>query len=348
MIVRFLSFETIVQSSQVHDLLCATIPTTTAPSLVTIKRDLEYLTETGWCTREGQGRATGYRLTPAGRLQRPFDVAGYVAQLPDTRTTYQSYNPSLFTTLPNQLIPAAELTALDAQTNIYQQKVAQASSTIQARELERFIIEFSWKSSAIEGNTYTLFDAERLIREGVAAPGHHADEAQMILNHKRALEFVLEVIAAGTTDIIQQRFVEQVHELLIAGLGVGRGLRASSVGITGSAYTPLDTKYQIREALEELYTATQRLTHPIERALLILAGISYIQPFEDGNKRTARLVSNAALLAHAHAPLSYRNVDIEAYRGAMLVFYEQHSLAAVRDIFVGQYHFSTKHYLVQT
>jgi Fic family protein len=224
--------------------------------------------------------------------------------------------------------------------------VSRASSTIKAKEMERFVIELSWKSSAIEGNTYTLLDTEKLLREGIPAAGPDPAEARMIVNHKKALECVVATVTHNPLETLSQRFVEQVHELLTENFNIQSGPRTGLVGIIGSAYTPLDNSYQIKEALVALYQAIERTHHPVEKALLTLAGLSYIQPFEDGNKRTARLMSNAILLSHDYAPLSYRNVDIDAYRAAMLIFYEQLSLAAVADIFVNQYLFSTEHYLV--
>jgi Fic family protein len=118
------------------------------------------------------------------------------------------------------------------------------------------------------------------------------------------------------------------------------------VGITGTKYKPLDNKYQIKEALDSLIKLINSTSDPYSKALITLAGISYIQPFEDGNKRVSRLVSNAILLSKNCAPLSYRNTDENEYKKAMLIFYEKNSLSFIKQIFVEQYLFSTKNYLV--
>ncbi|MDB5274953.1 MAG: Fic family protein, partial [Chitinophagaceae bacterium] len=212
-----------------------------------------------------------------------------------------------------------------------------------AKELERFVIEFSWKSSKIEGNTYTLLDTERLIRDGVEAAGHTEDEATMILNHKKAFQYILST--KGARDFTDKRFIEDVHSVLIEGLGVSRGFRKASVGITGSSYRPLDIPAQLEEATEDLCNAVRALSDPYSQALLMLVGISYIQPFEDGNKRTARLIANAMLIANEKAPLSYRNVDETLYRESMLTFYEQLSIVPMKRIFADQYLFSSEQYL---
>jgi len=337
----------VLSSSDVQAALATQLPETEQPALITIKRDLDTLTTGGYCAREGKGRSTAYRLTNKGRLERPFSIPHYLAEIPDTRATYTGYVHDFFATLPPALLPAQTLETIDEATTGYTDRASRASSTIKAKEMERFVIELSWKSSAIEGNTYTLLDTEKLLREGIPAPNHDPAEAHMIVNHKKALEFVVATVTNQPLVTISQRLVEQVHELLTVELDIQSDPRSGLVGITGSAYTPLDNSYQIGEALTDLYQAVEQLQHPVEKALLTLAGLSYIQPFEDGNKRTARLMSNAILLSYNYAPLSYRNVEIDAYRGAMLIFYEQLSLTAVSDIFVNQYLFSTEHYLVQ-
>ncbi len=345
-ILAILEYHTALRPALVLEQLAATIGPAETPALITIKRDLDELYTAGYCAREGAGRATSYRLTEYGVLQRPIEVETYAATPPDERATRSGFAFDLIRHFPTRLLKPDTIYTIDRDTVHYRNRLDRASAVIRAKELERFVIELSWKSSAIEGNTYTLLDTERLLKDGIAAPNHDPAEAQMIINHKHALQFVVDTVTNTKLETISQRFLEQVHELLIADLGVAVGVRKTLVGITGSAYTPLDNQHQIHEALTLLYDAIARLSHPIEKALVALAGISYIQPFEDGNKRTARLVSNALLLSHQYAPLSYRTVDIERYRSAMLVFYEQLSLVPVHDILLEQYTFSTSHYLV--
>ena len=121
-------------------------------------------------------------------------------------------------------------------------------------------------------------------------------------------------------------------------------LRSRPVGITGSIYRPLDNEQQISEAVNSLSVAVSKMPHGYAKAFVALLGISYIQPFEDGNKRTARLMANAILLAHNLAPLSYRSVEEKSYREAVLVFYELNSLIPFKKIFVEQYDFAARNY----
>jgi Fic family protein len=212
------------------------------------------------------------------------------------------------------------------------------------KELQRLVIELSWKSSKIEGNTYTLLDTERLINEHKEAIGHKKDEAMMILNHKDAFLFV----RGNETEFktLSVRNIEKLHSILIKDLDVNKGLRKGLIGITGSKYKPLDNIHQIREAVESLGSAISRAETPYDKALLSLVGISYIQPFEDGNKRTGRLMANALLLSHNCAPLSYRSVSENDYRTAMLVFYEINSVVPFAEIFKEQYLFAANNYAV--
>jgi Fic family protein len=130
----------------------------------------------------------------------------------------------------------------------------------------------------------------------------------------------------------------------MTGLIADIGLRKSAVGITGSTYRPLDNQFQIAEELENCITCINKYANGFDKALTALIGISYIQPFVDGNKRTARLITNALLLTHKLAPLSYRNVDEVLYRASLLAFYEQLSILPMKQIFIEQYAFATEHY----
>jgi len=317
-------------------------------SLVTIKRDLDHLVDLKYLERIGRGRSTAYTKTILGVLFSPVDVSAYNKEEPDKRTGLSGFNFSLFEEFPTSVFLGEEKEMLDEATKSYKQKVKNLTSVVQSKELERFVIELSWKSSKIEGNTYTLLDTEKLIREGIPALGHTKDEASMILNHKKAFSFILENLERISGGRVDAPFVEKVHELLTTDLGVSKGVRNGLVGITGTKYKPLDNKYQITEALEGLYKSVNKVEDAYSKALLILLGLSYVQPFEDGNKRTARLLCNAVLLSFGYAPLSYRSVDENQYREAILVFYEKNSLVAMKYIFIEQYIFSTQNYLVNT
>lgn len=208
--------------------------------------------------------------------------------------------------------------------------------------MERLGIDLSWKSSQIEGNTYSLLETERLLRESKTADGKTQEEATMLLNHKYALRFILD-----NPDYLQEltlSHIEDIHSLLTQGLSVDKGIRHRRVGITGTNYRPLDNEFQIREAMRDSCDLINSKNDVFEKALLALVLISYIQAFSDGNKRTARITSNAILIANGYCPLSFRSVDSIDYKKAMLIFYEQNNLYAFKRIFIEQFEFAVNEY----
>ncbi len=314
-------------------------------SLVTIKRDLSQMATDGLLIAEGAGRSYGYRIGIAGRIFADVNAKSYCAVEPDKRYGMERFNFELFSGLPLEIFSEQELEFLKNATNEYDRRTKDLPTAIQKRELERLIIELSWKSSKIEGNTYTLLDTEKLILENKEAVGHDKKEAVMILNHKDAFNFVRENINNFKT--LNKINLEQLHSILTKDLSVGFGFRKNAVGVTGSKYRPIDNIYQLTEAIEMLISAILKMETPYEKAFTALLGISYIQPFEDGNKRTARLMVNAILMAHNCAPLSYRSVDENDYREGMLVFYELNSIIPLKNIFISQYEFAAKNYSVK-
>ena len=210
------------------------------------------------------------------------------------------------------------------------------------KEMERLGVDLSWKSSQIEGNTYNLLETERLLLEKEEAKGKTKEEAIMLLNHKEALDFILD-----NPDYLQYlsiRKIEDIHSILIKELGVERHIRSRRVGITGTNYRPLDNEYQIREAMEDTCQLINNKQSIFDKAFLALVLLSYIQPFADGNKRTARITSNAILIANGYCPLSFRSVDSIDYKKAMLVFYEQNNIYPFKKIFIEQFEFAVNTY----
>lgn len=329
-------------SSGVHDLL---IKEGEETSLVTVKRDLSRMATLKLLAASGQGRSRAYSISILGRILSNVDASAFNAVEPDKRYGLTNFNFDLLPSFPADIFTSAELTILKEATGEYRRRTADLPPAIEKKELERLIIELSWKSSKIEGNTYTLLDTEKLILEHREAPGHDKKEARMILNHKDAFTFVHE--NKKEFRVLTRTNLEQLHGILIKDLSVNRGLRQKPVGVTGSKYRPLDNVHQIKEAVETLAAAVARAETPYEKALLALLGVSYIQPFDDGNKRTARIMANALLLAYDCAPLSYRSVEEKDYREAILVFYEVNSIVPFKNIFVEQYVFAAKNYVVK-
>lgn len=324
-----------LSSSQVHDSLSDI-------SLVTVKRRLSELSELGLLVQSGAGRSVTYTLSKSGLLLRPIDTKTYLSSNPDDRDARTSFTFSLFDKPYVSLISDDETAVLETATTTYKANANQADVNIHNKELLRYIIEFSWKTSQIEGNTYDLISTERLLRYGEKSKTNTEYEAQMILNQKEALEFILSDLNVWQEPNVRQ--LEHLHTIVGKNLDISKNLRKGLVGITGSNYRPPDNEYQIREALEQLFEWIKATGNVYEKSLLGVLGISYIQPFVDGNKRTSRLFSNALLLSGGLAPLSYRSVDDREYKEAMLVFYEQNSIEAFKELFIEQYVFAATNY----
>ena len=138
--------------------------------------------------------------------------------------------------------------------------------------------------------------------------------------------------------------IEDIHSILIKELGVDRNIRTRRVGITGTNYRPIDNEFQIREELEQTCNLVNSRSNVFEKALLVLVLLSYIQAFNDGNKRVARITSNAILIANKYCPVSFRTVDSVDYKKAMLLFYEQNNLSAFKRVFINQFKFAVETY----
>jgi Fic family protein len=313
------------------------------PSIPTLNRDMAKLVENNCLKKLGAGRSTTYVIAPNYKLFAPINASYYFDLDPDMRGAKTAFNHELLQSLYDiSIFTNQELAALQNLKKEYQTNITSLSSILYQKELERLTIELSWKSSQIEGNTYSLLETERLFKEKKEADNKTKEEAIMLLNHKEAITYLMKhKDIAKTLDL---RTLEEIHSLLIKDLNVGRNIRSRAVGITGTAYKPLDIEYQIRENLQLMCDLINTKDNGFEKALLAVVLLSYIQPFEDGNKRTGRMISNALLIANDACPLSYRSVDSLDYKKAMLLFYEQNNLAAFKTIFIEQIEFGVKNY----
>lgn len=311
-------------------------------STATIARDLAFLLKNNYVKSSGGSRSTKYYPLSTNPLLRYLDAKKYFDLDPDLRpNAKRAFDFGVFENLSN-LFTTEEVSNLNKIGKGYSKETESLDQSILKKELERFTIELSWKSSKIEGNTYSLLDTETLIKQGIPAAGHSKDEATMILNHKAAFASILKTMTEFKKLSISQ--ITQLHNLMVKDLEVPTGIRKQAVGITGTAYQPPGNQWQIKEALEKFVLAVNKTKFPLEKALVTLAMISYIQPFADGNKRTARMLANALLLGSDFYPLSYRSVDETTYKKALIIFYEQNSLYLLKEIVVTQYKFALETY----
>lgn len=211
--------------------------------------------------------------------------------------------------------------------------------------LNRLLIDLSWNSSRLEGNTYSLLETERLLKLSEMVEGKDLKEAQMILNHKDAIEFLVD----SASDIgINRRTILNLHAILSYDLlgnaeSCGR-LRSIPVGIGKSVYNPPGIPQLIDECFQQIVDIASRIHDPFEQAFFLMVQLPYLQPFEDVNKRVSRLVANIPLILHNLSPLSFVDVPIPIYVQGLMGVYELNRIELLREVFVWAYERSCLHY----
>lgn len=313
-------------------------------SYATLKRLLTKLISANYISTKGRGKGTKYTISPTYQVIQPIDIEHYYEKEIDERDIKENFDFTIINEVlsKNSVFTERELLKLNELQNNFQKNVSQLSETEYKKEFERLAIDLSWKSSQIEGNTYSLLETEKLLKEKETAAGKTKEEAIMLLNHKAALDFIVD-----NPDYLYPLSVskiEDIHSILVKELAVERNLRRKRIGISGTNYRPLDNEFQIAEALQDTCNLINNKKSVFEKALLALVLISYIQPFMDGNKRTARMVSNAILMNEKYCPLSFRTVNSIDYKKAILLFYEQNNISNFKEIFMNQFEFAVNTY----
>ncbi len=342
----------------------------------TLQRRLVLLQEKGLLAIEGHGRATKYRL-----LQRSSDQEGqqslvnqpeigsgettldeegipvsaegqkiraYV-HLPVTQRKPVGYNRDFLDAYQaNQTfyLPQSVRDGMATMGNPFAQQVLPAGTY--ARQIfNRLLIDLSWNSSRLEGNTYSLLETQRLIVFGQSVEGKNSLEAQMILNHKDAIEFLVE----SAEQVGLNRFtILNLHSILSNNLlpdpeASGR-LRFIPVNIGGSVYIPLAVPQLVEECFNQILNTASAIEDPFEQAFFVMVHLPYLQPFEDVNKRVSRLSANIPLIRNNLCPLSFIGVPDRIYIAGMLGVYEMNRVELLRDVFVWAYKRSYENYAV--
>lgn len=337
-ILNYIGENPLQSSKQIHERLSIEM------SYATVKRVLKKLIDSKLIITEGVGKATKYLISPSYGLLRSVDTDHYYSKEIDERIIKEGFNFQLI----NGVLPGADLFTnsefekLNLLQKQFEANIAGISKIEYEKEIERLAIDLSWKSSQIEGNTYSLLETERLLKEKETAAGKKKDEAVMLINHKEAIDFIVQ--NPDYIEPLTMAKIEEIHSILMKDLGIDKNIRNRKVGISGTNYKPLDNEFQIRENLKEMCSLVNGKINVFEKVLLALVLISYIQPFVDGNKRTARIISNAVLINNKYCPISFRTVDSVEYKKAMLIFYEQNNLSAFKKVFIDQFEFAVSTY----
>lgn len=303
--------------------------------------------------KAGEGEATGQFATPDGVISIDLspvsrDILEYVSRPVAARNPRGYERRLLDEYVPNRTAYIPDKLKVHLH-KIGKPIVAERAGGTFARDiLNRFLIDLSWASSRLEGNTYSRLDTERLIEFGQEAEGKDAKETQMILNHKAAIELLVE--ENGDDIGINRYTLLNLHALLSENLmadpeASGR-LRRRPVDIGGSAYTPTAIPQLIEECLDLIITKAGAIGDPFERAFFVMVHVPYLQPFEDVNKRVSRLAANIPLIKGNLCPLSFVDVPERAYIAGTLGVYEMTRVELLRDVFVWAYERSCQRYVV--
>ncbi len=331
-----------------------------AMALRTLQYRLKRLVETGRLVQEGEARTARYRL-PAreetsgaveatGESFIPISKAGkeiqkYVEQTPESRRPVGYDRSFLDSYRPNKTryLSDAERTHL---RKIGKPQIGEKPAGTYARQiLGHLLVDLSWNSSRLEGNTYSLLDTRRLIDFGEAAEGRDRRETQMILNHKDAIE----LLVSEASEIGFNRYtILNLHAMLANNLlpdldAPGR-LRRIAVGITGSVFHPLEVPQMIEECFGQILATAHAIEDPFEQAFFVMVHIPYLQPFDDVNKRVARLSANIPLIKANLCPLSFQDVPKDLYTQAILGVYECRQTELLKNVFVWAYGRSAARY----
>lgn len=310
-------------------------------SETTVYRAIKRLVDAGRLEVSGRGRATQYTIAGSAviiaHLQTPYNQRPPVPYKPEFLDAY----------IPGNTFYLSEADRLHLRKAGSPTGDQLPAGTYARRILEQLLVDLAWASSRMEGNTYDILQTERLIRFGEAVDGKDRKEALMILNHKDAIQYVVEnldTIAIGRPDLFN------IHALLSEGLladpAMSGRLRGTPIGISHSSYKPLEDGITIEEEFEITLQKAAEIDDPFEQSFFLLVHIPYLQGFVDINKRTSRVASNIPLLKADLAPMSFLTMNDATYIDGLIGIYELNNVALLREVYIDSYLASAEKYRV--
>jgi Fic family protein len=317
----------------------------------TVNRHLRNLLVAGQIAREGVGPATVYRCVSTTRISEPVTTSWWSSKSQSSRVelagpfasrmpiSYRRHFVDDYRPNQSQLLPATIAESMVAKGRMAGQ---QPAGTYARKVLEQLLIDLSWSSSHLEGNRKSLLDTRNLFLAGRSAADD--TDATMLLNHKDAIEFMVDAVPSyGITVPV----VRNVQSLLMQGLLAdprALGAMRTTINIEASVYIPSQVPSLLEEMLTLILEKSRQIKNPIEGAFFLWVNLAYLQPFEDGNKRTSRLSANLPLLLDNCAPLSFLDVDPADYAVAMLAVYERQDVSLAGELFAWTYQRSIPKY----
>lgn len=328
-----------------------------------VQHRLVFLVKSGLLLAEGRARARLYKLPSEGKKDAQVSLEAYNAHAISLSLEAEDIQKQVSQPIQARTPVGYNIKFLDEYrpnvTNYLSESMRQRlfemgktdgeqpAGTYARKILGRLLIDLSWNSSRLEGNTYSLLETERLFELSQTADGKDLREARMILNHKDAIEFLIDT----ASDIgINRPIILNLHALLSNDLMVdleacGR-LRSIAVGIGKSVYQPLTMPQRIQELFQQVVDTANAIKNPFEQAFFLMVHLPYLQPFEDVNKRVSRLAANIPLIQNNLCPLSFVDVPQQTYVNGLLGIYELNRIELLRDVFVWAYERSCLRYSI--
>jgi len=309
----------------------------------TLQRHIRDFVKRGLIVVEGQGRARRYRLPSTSPEKIHLSPIARSLQekvlAPIQKRQFVNYNRDFLDKYCPNETHYLPLKIRDHLSEIGKSPDGKRPAGTYARQIfDRLLIDLSWNSSRLEGNTYSLLETKRLLEWGEVTEGKNAMEAQMILNHKAAIEFLIE----SAENLRFNRFIIfNLHALLSNNLlpnprSCG-SLRTIPVGIGKSVYIPLAVPQLIDECFQQILDTAQAIKNPFEQAFFAMVHLPYLQPFEDVNKRVSRLSANIPLIRENLCPLSFVDVPEDLYINGLLSIYELNRIELLKEVFIWAY-----------
>lgn len=331
----------------------------------TLQYRLRHLFDEGRLTKEGEGRWVKYRLPTVQPVAEPFperaqakaeeavvplsaasgNIRRYLSRPLAARKPVGYKREFLDSYRPNETFYLSRAERAQVAEIGKPSVAVEGAGTYAKQILNRLLIDLSWNSSRLEGNTYSVLDTKRLIEFGQEAEGRDRREAQMIINHKEAISFLV----SSADEIGLNRYtILNLHAILAQNLlndpaSAGR-LRHIPVGIEKSTFEPLAVPQLIEEYFNQMLATAAAIDDPFEQALFIMVQLPYLQPFDDVNKRVSRLSANIPFIKRNLSPLSFTDVPRPLYTEAVLAVYELNKVELLKDVFIWAYRRSAQQY----
>ncbi len=327
----------------------------------TLRRRLNELEKQGLISITGQSRATRYHIIGSGvhePTKATIDLAVNIYLSPEAESirnhisqplgnrTPAAYDPEFLRSyIPNKTFYLSNADRIRLHELGKTAQLTEPAGTYARNILQRLLIDLSWNSSRLEGNNYSLLDTQQLITQGRAADRRTAEEAQMILNHKAAIEFLVEAAAEiGFNRYTITNLHAMLSDNLLGNPAASGRLRSIPVDIGQSVYIPLAIPQLINEQFNVLLEKASQIDDPFEQTFFVMVQLPYLQPFDDVNKRTSRLAANIPLIKRNLAPLSFVDVPKELYAHGLLGIYELKRMELFKDVFLWAYERSAQRY----